>query len=778
MIPNHKERNVQTSGLDEQAVFGISADNQAHIMTILRDTLYTDKILAVLREYSANAWDSHRMNGKDELPIKVTLPSPAEPTLAIRDFGPGLTQEEVFTVFTQYGASTKRTTDKAVGTLGIGCKSGFAYSDSFSIDSYNNGTKSTYVAVLDKSEKGMISLLNREPCGEESGLCIQIPVRPEDIPLFIDKAKGLFRYFLPKPDINTEVADMAEISMEMKTGVLTKSGGWVAVMGCIPYRINIDQLQAIRSKEEDTVSIKRFLSGLSGLLFFKIGEIHIVANREELRYTNETKTALVNRFNDLIEEYVTSALKDIQESGLTYFERRMRLMKFEALKFAIPEVLTEFLNPNLDVKHVKDFSFCLTDYNRHKQIIGNSTDTLHIHDETTLVLKDDPRAFSGFKLEGRPYIVKISPKPGKNAEPWSKMMPKFEKFLEEYKITGVKIIKLSECAWEAPKRDYERGEVNEKHKVTTFKFNPDSHGSGSDLWTITKHKPDAADVFVVLEKFKTTKKSTYNPTRREKYRFRDKYHETKAWLEFFGEKMPAVYGYKSTEKKPALEKDLLGTEFIEWAAARKKELTAKAEMNPVILEMAEMVAWDDLAEEIYPSTNENRIASAPKLKGLTEALGKNHPLVAVLEPYVEAELKKKESWSGFNSMESFIVSSQALCKMKDKALKAFRKKLTKTVAKYPLLRSVQGGISNLLRDSYPHWVPYVKMIDKELKDGSRTEVHDDQRVADPGVAGQDAHSPELTAELREPPAGDLPEGLGQYPQVPDGQQNAGGVGAG
>lgn len=29
-------------------------------MTILRDTLYSDKVLAVIREYSANAWDAAR----------------------------------------------------------------------------------------------------------------------------------------------------------------------------------------------------------------------------------------------------------------------------------------------------------------------------------------------------------------------------------------------------------------------------------------------------------------------------------------------------------------------------------------------------------------------------------------------------------------------------------------------------------------------------------------------------------------------------------------------
>jgi hypothetical protein len=779
MIPNHKERNVQTSGLDEQAVFGIAADQQAHIMTILRDTLYTDKILAVLREYGANAWDSHRMNGKDNVPIKVTLPSPTEPTLAIRDFGPGLSQEEVFTVFTQYGASTKRTTDKAVGTLGIGCKSGFAYSDSFSIDSYNNGTKSTYVAVLDKSEKGMITLLNREPCGEETGLCIQIPVRPEDIPTFIDKAKGLFRYFVPKPDINTELADMADVSMQMKAGAITRAGGWVAVMGCIPYRINIDQLQALRSKEDDAISIRRFLNGLSGILFFRIGEIHIVANREELRYTTETKNVLVARFNELIEEYVSSALKDIEDSGLTLFERRIRLMKFDDLKFAIPEVLKEFLNPTIDVKESKDFAFCRMDYHKGKQIVGDSVDYFDAHEDTELIIKDDSRAFEGFSLTGRPWIVKLKTSPNKKPKTWEEMMPKFEKFLEHHKISGISVKKLSELPWsEPPKKDRKKYEVNEKHKVSVFKFDPEAYGRGSELWKAVQHKPDANDVFVVLEKFKTYRPHQFDPTRKKVYNFREKYNEVKSWLEFFGEKMPVVRGYKTTEKRPVKKKDLLGTEFLVWAEAKKKELTASAETNPTILGMVEMVAWDDLTREIYTDTHYNRVASAERVKGLINALGQNHPLVSVLEPFSEAEIKRRESYSGFSSMENFVNSNTTLCKMKEKVHKALQKKLKKTIAMYPLLKSVQGGLSNLLRDSYMHWVPYVKLIDKEKADGKRTEVHDDERVNHAGVGGEDAHGPELAAELREPVAGPLSEGLGQHPQVPDGQQGALGVGAG
>ena len=121
MIPNTKHRALASSGVAATGEFGISRGDESHIMTILRDTLYSDKILAVLREYSSNAWDAHRAVGKNTLPIKITLPTEMTPTLSIRDWGPGLSANEVFNIYTQYGASTKRDSDKEVGMLGIGC---------------------------------------------------------------------------------------------------------------------------------------------------------------------------------------------------------------------------------------------------------------------------------------------------------------------------------------------------------------------------------------------------------------------------------------------------------------------------------------------------------------------------------------------------------------------------------------------------------------------------------------------------------------------------------
>lgn len=145
------ERVVTNSGTLGSAEFGISQKHAAHIMGILRSTLYSRKALAVLTEYGTNAWDEHRQAGIGDKPIHVVMPTAFKPTLKIRDFGRGLSEHDVLHIYTQYGESTKRDTNDAAGMLGIGCKAGFAYTDQFTVTSWHAGTKSVYVAVLDVS---------------------------------------------------------------------------------------------------------------------------------------------------------------------------------------------------------------------------------------------------------------------------------------------------------------------------------------------------------------------------------------------------------------------------------------------------------------------------------------------------------------------------------------------------------------------------------------------------------------------------------------------------
>ena len=146
-----------SSNIEEDQQFGMDKKDMPHITNILRSQLYSDKLLAILREYSTNAMDAHVEVGKPSTPITVTFPTLTEQTLSIRDYGDGLTEQEIMEIYIKYGASTKRNSNAFTGCLGIGCKSGFSYSTQFTITSYKNGYVKAYSAKINEKNLGTIT---------------------------------------------------------------------------------------------------------------------------------------------------------------------------------------------------------------------------------------------------------------------------------------------------------------------------------------------------------------------------------------------------------------------------------------------------------------------------------------------------------------------------------------------------------------------------------------------------------------------------------------------
>ena len=140
MIPRYEEKLTEGGG----KVVGtlevtLKQKNLRHVIKLIRDSVYEDKILAPLREYSTNANDAHIEFGNRETPIQVILPTLLEPQLKIRDFGPGLTRQEMADIYLSIGESTKRDSDDPTGSMGLGSKCGYAYGDSFIVQCWKNG---------------------------------------------------------------------------------------------------------------------------------------------------------------------------------------------------------------------------------------------------------------------------------------------------------------------------------------------------------------------------------------------------------------------------------------------------------------------------------------------------------------------------------------------------------------------------------------------------------------------------------------------------------------
>ena len=87
MITKQNQSKLKQSQDFKSYSFGIKKEGISHIFNVLRNQLYSDKILAVIREYSCNAVDAHVEVGKNEEPIEITLPTQLSLEFKVRDLG-------------------------------------------------------------------------------------------------------------------------------------------------------------------------------------------------------------------------------------------------------------------------------------------------------------------------------------------------------------------------------------------------------------------------------------------------------------------------------------------------------------------------------------------------------------------------------------------------------------------------------------------------------------------------------------------------------------------
>jgi HSP90 family molecular chaperone len=88
---------VTREGAQTEATFTIKATSKA--FDILSSGLYSDKIQAIVRELSCNAYDAHVAAGKVDVPIEIRLPTSLDPTFYVKDYGIGLDHEAIYNVF-------------------------------------------------------------------------------------------------------------------------------------------------------------------------------------------------------------------------------------------------------------------------------------------------------------------------------------------------------------------------------------------------------------------------------------------------------------------------------------------------------------------------------------------------------------------------------------------------------------------------------------------------------------------------------------------------------
>ncbi len=315
-----EERIIEREGnvAGEVVNMSIDPDAFAHIMSVLTD-LYSDPELAVLREYSTNAWDSHVEAGVVR-PIEVNLPSPLTPFLSIRDYGVGLDAEGIRSIYSQYGASTKRGSNDVVGMLGLGCKSALTYTDQFTVIGRKDGHEIQVAIGRDEDGAGSMTIVSHTSTDEPNGVEVIIPVRRGHN--FDSLAGQFFRFWQPERVLVNGLPPKPIEGLRLTDRILVVEGEEAnyVVMGGVPYPVpsaggvgRYVQRDAKRGEGE----LARLPGNRTVVAFVDIGEVNFTPSREALQLTRTTKDTLTRISADLTTTFNASLAKSVAESKTT-----------------------------------------------------------------------------------------------------------------------------------------------------------------------------------------------------------------------------------------------------------------------------------------------------------------------------------------------------------------------------------------------------------------------------------------------------------------------------
>lgn len=309
-LAEHKQ-NLHLDGIEKKE-FRIKASAKA--FDILSSKLYSNPILAIVRELSTNAVDAHIQAGNKSVKYDVSIPTPMTPYYIIRDYGDGLTQDAVENIFTTIFESTKTDSNDVTGCLGLGSKSPFSYVDSYNVDSYVDGTLYHYTCFKDEHGIPCVAFLGDESTSEKNGLKITIAVKVHDCAEFERAAQKVYPYLAIKPNWITKQVSLSEIKYVeegldwgiVEDGTYRPNGyvGLVAIMGGVAYPV------ASKMDTSGMDDVEKSFIHANIDLKLNIGDVDIEAGREGLQFTKRTQNVLKHKFKKIVAYFVDKVQKD------------------------------------------------------------------------------------------------------------------------------------------------------------------------------------------------------------------------------------------------------------------------------------------------------------------------------------------------------------------------------------------------------------------------------------------------------------------------------------
>lgn len=356
----------------EDIEFGIDKEDEWVIFKSF--TNYSDPAGAIVREITSNAFDAHIEAGVDR-DVEITIEEEDDllgtsSLISFRDFGEGMSPHIIKTIYSRFGKSTKRDRNDAIGAFGFGAKSPLAYQDMFDVITIHEGIKYHY-SVHAGEQRPVITLINEEETDEPSGTDVRINIKEGDTLKFKSALQKNLKYF------DNIKYDNCGISNDYQ---ILRGKHFI-------YRVDdtkdhsYDNLHICLGKvhyplDSSLIDYKNINVGL----YFDIGEIPVVWNREGIEYTNKA--------TEKIQEKVRLAREELQDIYDSYFDgvdSIDKLLEFKTNTRLIPLTYDQDGEP-IGVKDVNGFISTTTKYKKYDHLkVGVSNDLFaNVHVDKTV----------------------------------------------------------------------------------------------------------------------------------------------------------------------------------------------------------------------------------------------------------------------------------------------------------------------------------------------------------------------------------------------------------
>lgn len=372
IIQQEKNKQVVQSHDFDSVNCTIDAEDMRHIASLLRNN-YSNPTLAVVREISANALDAN-IEANASRNIEVTVPSKLNPHFVVRDFGDGLSQEDMFGLYSKYGKSTKRHSNDFIGGLGVGKFAPLSYGNNFTVVSYHGGKKISYNIFVNEDDDTKIVKLHEEASDEPTGLSVEVAVADDDIDTFREVCKNFFRFFsdddMPKfigVGEDEKFFDDFEVVMEAEDGswriLEDKQDYWAknhhnshAIMGRVHYpldpsAINFDAIvvEGDAESQQNARDLRDLASQDNLYIRFDIGQLKLHHSRESLEYNKTTQLEILHTLQKVREDVESIAKEKLADAEDLWDAK----MKYAQVINALPHGLQNIFRNSFEWNGIK-----------------------------------------------------------------------------------------------------------------------------------------------------------------------------------------------------------------------------------------------------------------------------------------------------------------------------------------------------------------------------------------------------------------------------------------